>query len=123
LSSDWKYRGIIRRDFRATHDGPEVAPWRKKAKKHDRTKCEHVFSEWLLRSWGGWRNGVKQPTDYGFFTRNTNSEYRTRKCKNCNKSEWQSRTKIEEIWYDKNLKIMNRNTHTVLPSWGGKWLD
>ncbi len=41
LSQDdtsWKCRGIKKRDFRHTHDGPEVAAWKKKKRKKTRNK-------------------------------------------------------------------------------------
>lgn len=32
-----------RRDFRHSHDGPEIMPHRKRAKKRDKSKCLHDY--------------------------------------------------------------------------------
>lgn len=49
--SSWRARGILRRDFRHTHDEPEVTKYkvkkRKKKAQEPRTKptCKHVWVE------------------------------------------------------------------------------
>jgi hypothetical protein len=43
MPSDWKQSSLDRRDFRHTHDAPEIPPHRRKKKGSDRSKCEHEF--------------------------------------------------------------------------------
>lgn len=71
--SDWNESSRIRRDFRHIHGGPEEMPHRKKAKHYDRSKCEHVWSEWYKR---------ELKSDRWWFT------HATRYCTKCRKHDY-----------------------------------
>lgn len=79
---DWCYSRIERRDFRQSHSGPEVLPYRKKAKKIDKTKCDHQWSEWYEKQsrYGG--HDKHRP-----FWRWTIFTYKHRVCRVCHKRE------------------------------------
>lgn len=72
----WRTRGIIRRDFRASKDGPEELPAKSLGKKNKKKWCkgkkgvEHVLVEKVSRT---------------YTHRNATTTYYSRVCKNCSK--------------------------------------
>ena len=82
----WHYGGIKRRDFKASHDGPEELPYKKKAKKYRRSRCEHDFVQ-----------TIESVHRYETADRIRVYIYRNYKCSKCHKRDY-------KCWYHEERK-------------------
>ena len=88
-----RYGGVKRRDFRASKDGPEEMPHKKRGYgSMNRSKCEHNWSEWnIVRSYYNW-NDVDEN-----HIRRWNSQSKTRHCKVCHRRDYEYKSWSEII--------------------------
>jgi hypothetical protein len=122
MKSDYNYSGIIRRDFRQSHDEPEVPRWRKKAKRHvDKSRCKHEYSDWAPRNWKYPQPPIlrtKSRSD-GYKTESrTYFDYEYRACRLCGKHQSRHRqvTKFKHFHWD---KMFFENEYTT--EWKTRW--
>jgi hypothetical protein len=97
--------------------GPEIAPWRKKAKKRNRARCDHKFSQWYDTE-SFWphsteRKIIERPDGFTR-TRSTKYYYGNRYCLNCRKREYHSKYEYTYTHYHYDKIIFQ---HTVTEDW------
>lgn len=89
----WRYRGVKRRDFRASKAGPEEMPHKKSGYGNiNKSKCDHEWTEWHQNRDS---HGLYS---YKGYTITWHSLRKVRRCKVCHKKEreykyWSTQTK------------------------------
>jgi hypothetical protein len=86
----WRYGGVRRRDFRHTHDGPEIPPHRKTKKKVNKSRCDHRWSDPHI----SYRYTLSKKL--GDQTMLTEYWWETIRCLNCGKREYAAK---ERSWF------------------------
>jgi hypothetical protein len=104
MKSDYNYSSIIRRDFRQSHDEPEVPRWRKKRKHVDKARCKHEYTEWTSSSFPQTpRVRTNLRSDGYKSVSSTTTEYQYHVCKRCHKRQarWRNTTKYQHFHWEK----------------------